>query len=246
MPAFTISDAARHCGVDRRTLQRAIRTGRLALTAEHRLTPEALAQAGYLPAAPQGYAEGRPYDDAAGLPREPCDAAARYAAGQPQDTPQELGQATALLALLEKLTTAITDLHEEVRSLRDDLRQMPQRTPQWRRRGTSTAPQATPQEAPQDAVAVPQGTPQDLRHAAAAPQVRPATPARPHGLPPQTLQAIAETAADYDKLSLTELSQLLYDRQIYRTRDRHTGEEKPVNRGTLKKWLDQARRAGVL
>ena len=239
MQAFTISDAARHCGVDRRTLQRAIRTGRLALTAEHRLTPEALAQAGYLPAAPQGYAAGTPYDDAAGLPREPCDTAALYAAGPPQDTPQdtpqELGQATALLALLERLTTAITDLHEEVRSLRDDLRQMPQRTPRWRRRGTSTAPQATPQ-----------GTPQDLRHAAAAPQGRPATPARPHGLPPQTLQAIAETAADYDKLSLTELGQLLYDRQIYRTRDRHTGEEKPVNRGTLKKWLDQARRAGVL
>ena len=157
MPAFTISDAARHCGVDRRTLQRAIRTGRLALTAEHRLTPEALAQAGYLPAAPQGYAEGRPYDDAAGLPREPCDAAALYAAGLPQDTPQELGQATALLALLERLTTAITDLHEEVRSLRDDLRQMPQRTPQWRRRGAPTAPHETPQGTPRD---TPHGTPQ--------------------------------------------------------------------------------------
>jgi Recombinase len=157
MPAFTISDAARHCGVDRRTLQRAIRTGRLALTAEHRLTPEALAQAGYLPAAPQGYAAGTPYDDAAGLPREPCDAAALYAAGPPQDTPQELGQATALLALLERLTTAITDLHEEVRSLRDDLRQMPQRTPQWRRRGAPTAPHETPQGTPRD---TPHGTPQ--------------------------------------------------------------------------------------
>ena len=44
----------------------------------------------------------------------------------PQDTPQELVQATALLALLERLTSAITDLHEEVCSLREDLRQMPQ------------------------------------------------------------------------------------------------------------------------
>jgi hypothetical protein len=51
MNALTISAAARRCGVDRRTLQRAIRTGRLTLTADHRLTPEALAQAGYLPAA---------------------------------------------------------------------------------------------------------------------------------------------------------------------------------------------------
>jgi len=157
MPAFTISDAARHCGVDRRTLQRAIRTGRLALTAEHRLTPEALAQAGYLPAAPQAYAAGTPHYDAAGLPREPCDTAALYAAGPPQETPQELGQATALLALLERLTTAITDLHEEVRSLRDDLRQMPQRTPQWRRRGAPTAPHETPQGTPRD---TPHGTPQ--------------------------------------------------------------------------------------
>jgi hypothetical protein len=238
MPAFTVSDAARHCGVDRRTLQRAIRTGRLALTAEHRLTPEALAQAGYLPAAPQGYAAGTPYDDAAGLPREPCDTAALYAAGPPQDTPQELGQATALLALLERLTTAITDLHEEVRSLRDDLRQMPQRTPQGRRRGAPTAPQATPQDTPQD-------TPQEVRHAAAAPQGRPATPVPLAEALPLHIQRIAETAMQYDKLSLAELSQLLFDRDIYRTTAKD-GSDIPVNKGTLHKWLGRARRAGLL
>jgi hypothetical protein len=199
MPAFTVSAAARLCGVDRRTLQRAIQAGRLPLDAQHCLSREALIAAGYL--------------DAVTPQLMPQD--------MPQDTSQELGQATALLALLERLTTAITDLHAEVRSLRDDLRQMPQRTPQARRRGAPTTPQWTP-------------------------HVSPATPARPQGIPAQTLQAIADTAAHYDKLSLTELSQLLYDRQIYRTRDRHTGEEKPVHRGTLKKWLDQARRAGVL
>jgi hypothetical protein len=234
MPAFTISDAARHCGVDRRTLQRAIRTGRLALTAEHRLTPEALAQAGYLPAAPQAYAAGTPHYDAAGLPREPCDTAALYAAGPPQETPQELGQATALLALLEKLTTAITDLHEEVRSLRDDLRQMPQRTPQGRRRGAPTAPQATPQD-----------TPQEVRHAAAAPQGRPATPVPLAEALPLHIQRIAETAMQYDKLSLAELSQLLFDRDIYRTTAKD-GSDIPVNKGTLHKWLGRARRAGLL
>jgi hypothetical protein len=224
MPAFTVSAAARLCGVDRRTLQRAIQAGRLPLDAQHCLSREALIAAGYLDAVtPQDTSQDAPQDTS-------------------QDMPQELGQATALLALLERLTTAITDLHAEVRSLRDDLRQMPQ----GRRRGVSTTPQATPQDTPQDAAAVPQGPPQDLRHAAGAPQGRPATRPRPHGLPAQTLQAIAETAADYDKLSLTELSQLLYDRQIYRTRDRHTGEEKPVNRGTLKKWLDQARSTGML
>jgi hypothetical protein len=222
MQAFTVSAAARLCGVDRRTLQRAIQAGRLPLDAQHCLSREALIAAGYLDAT-------LPQDTSQDMPQF-----------MPQETSQELGPATTLLALLERLTTAITNLHEEVRSLRDDLRQMPQRTPHGRRRDAPTAPQAAPQETPHAAAPVPQGTPHDT------PQVIPATPARPHGLPAQTLQAIAETAAQYDKLTLTELSQLLYDRQIYRTRDRHTGEEKPVQRGTLKKWLDQARRAGVL
>ena len=111
MQAFTVSAAARLCGVDRRTLQRAIQAGRLPLDAQHCLSREALIAAGYLDAA-------TPQD-------------------MPQDMPQELGQATALLALLERLTSAITDLHEEVCSLREDLRQMPQ----TRRR---SAPQRTP------------------------------------------------------------------------------------------------------
>ena len=60
------------------------------------------------------------------------------------------------------------------------------------------------------------------------------------------IQHIADFAATYDKLSLAELAQLLFDRGIYRARDRHTGEAKPVNRGTLQKWLEQARTAGLL
>jgi hypothetical protein len=47
-------------------------------------------------------------------------------------------------------------------------------------------------------------------------------------------------------MSLADFSQLLYDRDIYRARDRTTGEAKPVNRGTLQKWLEQARAAGLL
>ena len=91
----------------------------------------------------------------------------------------------------------------------------------------------------------PQMTPQTVRHAAAAPQVRPATPTSPETLPVH-IQQIAEARAQYDKLSLAEFSQLLFDRQIYRAHDRQTGAEKPVNRGTLQKWLEQARDAGVL
>jgi hypothetical protein len=50
MPALTIAAAARHCGVARRTLQRAIQAGRLPLTPDHQLTLEALQQAGYVAA----------------------------------------------------------------------------------------------------------------------------------------------------------------------------------------------------
>ena len=66
------------------------------------------------------------------------------------------------------------------------------------------------------------------------------------GLSPETLQQIADTAAQYDKLSFAELSQLLFDRGIHRATDSTTGAEKPVNPGTLKKQLDRAREQGLL
>ena len=44
MVRLTIAAAARHCGVARRTLQRAIQAGRLTLTPDHQLTLEALTQ----------------------------------------------------------------------------------------------------------------------------------------------------------------------------------------------------------
>jgi len=72
------------------------------------------------------------------------------------------------------------------------------------------------------------------------------TPATRTRTVPQYIQDIAETRAQYDKLSLSQLAQLLYDRHIYRARDRQSGEEKPVNRGTLQKWLEEAQQAGLL
>jgi hypothetical protein len=74
---------------------------------------------------------------------------------------------------------------------------------------------------------------------------RPATPGPATGtLAPHILQ-IAEVAGQYDKLSLTELAQLLFDRHVYRATSQ-AGQAVPVNRGTLKKWLDRARAVGVL
>ena len=54
MALLSISEAARLCQVSRTTLQRAIRTGRLALTPDHQLDTAELLRAGYrLGAAPQ-------------------------------------------------------------------------------------------------------------------------------------------------------------------------------------------------
>lgn len=69
--ALTIAAAARLCGVDRRTLQRAIHAGRLALDAQHCLSREDLRRAGYLTtAAPQGHATAAPHLDAADTPHQ--------------------------------------------------------------------------------------------------------------------------------------------------------------------------------
>src|SRR5262252_7879503 len=98
MDTLTIADAARRCGVVRRTLQRAIRAGRLALTADHLLTLDALQQAGYVAATtPQGHA-------AATTSQRPAAA-----------TPQRLSQALdpllvrldTLIARIEGLTQAL-------------------------------------------------------------------------------------------------------------------------------------------
>jgi hypothetical protein len=66
------------------------------------------------------------------------------------------------------------------------------------------------------------------------------------GIPDEKLQQIADTAAEYDKMSLQELSQLLFERGIHRATDSTTGQEKPVHPGTLKKQLDRARQQGLL
>jgi len=56
-----IAAAARRCGVARRTLQRAIQAGRLTLTPDHRVTLNALQQAGYVAATmSQGYTAAPP------------------------------------------------------------------------------------------------------------------------------------------------------------------------------------------
>jgi hypothetical protein len=47
MAKLTISDAARACGVARTTIQRAVKTGRLSLDAEHCVDTAELLRVGY-------------------------------------------------------------------------------------------------------------------------------------------------------------------------------------------------------
>jgi hypothetical protein len=157
MATLTVSAAARLCGVDRRTLQRAIHAGRLALDAQHGLSREALIAAGYLDPTPQQTPHETPQVEPQRLPQDTS-----------QGMPQELEQATTLLELLAQLTTAITALHAEVRELRDELHQLPQR----RRRPRAALPHLTPQDTPQG---MPQRLPQDV------PQDTP--PGMPHPSP---------------------------------------------------------------
>jgi hypothetical protein len=115
--------------------------------------------------------------------------------------------------------------------------EMPAPTPATRP-AVSITPSAVPQT-PAQPVAASQAS------ETPAPAIK-TTPVKRAGEIPQHIQVIAETRAQYEKLSLAEFSQLLFDRGIYRAKDRKTGEEKPVNRGTLQHWLDEARGAGLL
>jgi hypothetical protein len=61
----------------------------------------------------------------------------------------------------------------------------------------------------------------------------------------EQFEQIVATAAQYEKLSLRQLAQLLHDRGIYSAHD-HERSAKPVSSGVLHKWLKQARAAGML
>ena len=79
---------------------------------------------------------------------------------------------------------------------------------------------------------------------AATPQQQPRPSAR-HGLPRATLQAIADERTLCEGLSYREFAQRLFDKDIYRATAKD-GTSVPANPGTVKKWLDQAREAGLL
>jgi excisionase family DNA binding protein len=118
---WTISEAARLCGCDRRTLQRAIHSGRLHLDDQYRLSREALFAAGYL---------------SADMPQE-----------TPHAAPQASGDLAPILEALERLIHAVEGVRHAVDTLRTEMRQTPQGTPHLTPQATpqtDEAPQGTP------------------------------------------------------------------------------------------------------
>src|SRR5262245_39067730 len=63
-------------------------------------------------------------------------------------------------------------------------------------------------------------------------------------LAPATLAAICDERRKYPALALAKLAQHLYDTGIYRATSR-AGQPVPVNPGTLKVWLDNAKDKGL-
>jgi hypothetical protein len=105
---WTISEVARLCGCDRRTLQRAIQSGRLHLDAQYRLSREALLAAGYLSAeTPQSTPQA-----------------------EPQDTPQTTSDLAPIVEVLERLIHAVEGVRQAVDTILIEMRQTPQDTPQ--------------------------------------------------------------------------------------------------------------------
>jgi len=128
---YTIAAAARLCHVDRRTLQRALHRGTLHLDADHRLSREALLLAGYL---------------VTDTPQEAPQVAPQIPLAAPLETPQVMPQGASLLPLLERLTTALEGVWQELHHLRTHGIQAPLSAPQV----TPHTPQVAPQDLPYD------------------------------------------------------------------------------------------------
>jgi hypothetical protein len=65
------------------------------------------------------------------------------------------------------------------------------------------------------------------------------------GISRETLQAIADERTLCEGLSIREFSQRLFDKGIYRAKAKD-GRAVPVDHSRLRRWLDQAREAGLL
>jgi hypothetical protein len=153
MAKLTLSEAARACNVARTTIQRAVKTGRLALDAEHRVDTAELLRIGYqLDAAVLHAASQQP------------PVAVQQDAAPPRSTPTQPGAAAQELQLLRQerdalqrerdlLMQQVSMLHTMHQTTQQQLTQAQQMLHEMQHRYDRLLdmPRPAPQEAPQDA-----------------------------------------------------------------------------------------------
>ena len=158
--------------------------------------------------------------------------------------PEQPEQPDTIRATVAALRTRLHELQSQVHALRArvDALAAPQQ-PQAAAEQLQQPPGVCEQpEQPHRAAVAASEQPEQPPHE--APHSLPMHYGRP-GLAPETLQAIAEARVCSPNLSMKAFAQLLFDQGIYRGRARD-GRPVPADHSRLRRWLDQARRAGLL
>ena len=167
--------------------------------------------------------------------------------GQPHSAEETALTLASLAARLDGLQDQVETLATRLESLTANTRQTPAAMPDtlWQTSAdvadTIQQPVAdmadTERQTPADTADTTRQTLADVADTTPRPRPRGHRP----GLPRTTLAAIAEERTHCEGLSLRAFATRLYDKGIYRAKN-----DKPVDAGTLARWLTQARAQGLL
>ena len=156
--------------------------------------------------------------------------------GQPRSTEETALTLASLAARLDGLQDQVETLATRLESLTANTRQTPAAMADTMRQ-TSAAVADTIQQPVADMA----DTERQTLAAVADTTPRPRPRGHRPGLPRTTLEAIAEERTHCEGLSIRAFAMRLYDKGIYRAKN-----DKPVDAGTLARWLTQARAQGLL
>ena len=156
--------------------------------------------------------------------------------GQPRSTEETALTLASLAARLDGLQDQVETLATRLESLTANTRQTPAAMAD-----TLWQTSADVADTIQQPVADMADTERQTLAAVADTTPRPRPRGHRPGLPRTTLAAIAEERTHCEGLSLRAFATRLYDKGIYRAKN-----DKPVDAGTLARWLTQARAQGLL
>ena len=156
--------------------------------------------------------------------------------GQPRSTEETALTLASLAARLDGLQDQVETLATRLESLTANTRQTPAAMAD-----TLWQTSADVADTIQQPVADMADTERQTLAAVADTTPRPRPRGHRPGLPRTTLEAIAEERTHCEGLSIRAFAMRLYDKGIYRAKN-----DKPVDAGTLARWLTQARAQGLL